>query len=78
VTHRLNVRFRAPVQISKGAITLIARLKEHRRNIATIEVSLQDGDGNKCSEGEIDYYTLPRERAGEELHFPGKAAFYNS
>jgi len=76
VTYRLNVRYRAPVSLSKGIITLRARLKEQRRNIATIQVDLYDGEGNRCSEGEADYFTLPGERAREEFHFPGKQSFY--
>lgn len=76
VTFRLNTRYRAPVRISKGAITLRARLVGQKRNIATIEVILLDGEGNKCSESTVDYFVLPRDKAEIEFHFPGKEAFY--
>lgn len=76
VTYRLNTRFREPVRISKGKITLRARLLEQRRSIATIEVELLDGEGKLCTEGRADYFTFPRERAVREFHYPGKQAFY--
>ena len=76
VTYRLNTRYRAPVRISRGEITLRARFIEQKRSIAVMEVVLLDGEGNKCSEGTVDYFLLPRERAVRELHYPGKEAFY--
>lgn len=76
VTYRLNTRFRVPVRISRGVVTLRARFVEQRRNIAIIEAVLLDGEGNKCSEGTVDYFLLTREKAEKELHFPGKEAFY--
>jgi len=76
VTYRLNTRYKAPVHISKGEVILRARLVEQRRNIATIEVILLDGEGEKCSEGTVDYFLLSKERAETEFHYPGKEAFY--
>jgi acyl-coenzyme A thioesterase PaaI-like protein len=76
VTYRLNTRFRVPVRISKGAVTLRARLVEQRRNIASIQVVFLDGEGEKCSESTVDYFLIPREKAEKEFHYPGKEAFY--
>lgn len=76
VTSRLNTRYRGPVIISKGNISLRASLAEIRRNIASIDVELMDGDGKVCSEGRADYFLFPRERAVSEFHYPGKEAFY--
>jgi acyl-coenzyme A thioesterase PaaI-like protein len=75
VTHRLNVKYRAPVLVSKGEITLKALFLEQRRRIATMKVDLFDGEGKKCSEGIVDYFLLPREQAKQQFHFPGKQAF---
>jgi acyl-coenzyme A thioesterase PaaI-like protein len=77
VTLRLNVRYREPVRISRGGISLRAGLVEMRRSIATIHVELSDGVGLMCSEGTVDYYVFPRERAVTEFHYPGKEAFYH-
>jgi len=76
VTYRMETRFRKPVRISKGSITLRAKLVLQKRSIATIEVNLFDGDGKTCSESKVDYFTLPRLKAQREMHFPGKEAFY--
>ena len=76
VTYRLQTTYRKPVRISKGAITLKAKLKEQKRRIASIEVSLLDGEGTTCSESQVEYFVLPREKAEKEMHFPGKEAFY--
>lgn len=76
VTYRLNTKYRGPVLISRGKISLRASLVEIRRNIASIDVELLDGDGKLCSEGRADYFLFPRERAVSEFHYPGKEAFY--
>ena len=76
VTYQMRTRFRKPVKISKGSVTLRAKLVEQQRNIATIEVTLMDGDGQMCSISSVDYFVLPRLKAEREMHFPGKEAFY--
>jgi acyl-coenzyme A thioesterase PaaI-like protein len=76
VTYRLNTRYREAVRISRGGISLRARLVEVRRSIATVEVELKDGLGKVCSEGIADYFLFPRDRAVSEFHYPGKEAFY--
>ena len=76
VTYSINSLYRKPVLISRGSVTLRAKLSEHKRRIASIEVHLFDGDGLKCSEGNVEYFVLPREKAEKELRFPGKHAFY--
>jgi acyl-coenzyme A thioesterase PaaI-like protein len=78
VTSQIKTRYKRPVHISKGAVTLRARLIQQRRSIASIEVMLQDGAGNHCSEGVVDYFLLTREKAEAEMHYPGKACFYES
>lgn len=76
LTYRLQTTYRKPVRISKGEITLKAKLKEQKRRIAVIEVSLLDGEGTTCSESLVEYFILSREKAEKEMHFPGKEAFY--
>lgn len=77
VTYQLQTKYRKPVRISKGLITLRAKLIKQHRRVATIEVTLRDGEGNACSESVVDYFILTREKAEKEMHFPGKEAFYN-
>lgn len=76
VTYRLQTRYRRPVRISSGPVTLKAVLREQKRNMAVIGVVLLDGTGTVCSEGEVDYFVLPEEKARREMHYPGKEAFY--
>ena len=75
VTYQLKTKYIKPVKISKGSITLKAKLVEQQRRIATIEVRLMDGGGNACSQGWVEYFLLPRIKAKKEMHFPGKEAF---
>lgn len=76
VTYQLQTKYRKPVKISKGKITLRARLVKQHRKIASMEVKLLDGEGTTCSEGLVDYFILTPEKAEKEMHFPGKEAFY--
>lgn len=76
VTFRLSTRYRKPVRLSAGTITLRAKLLQQQRCIATMEVWLFDGDGNRCSEGMVEYFILDREKANGQMLYPGKEAFY--
>ena len=77
MTYQLNTRFRKPVSISKGIITVRATLVREQRSIAEIEARLYDGEGMLCAESQAKYYIFPRDKAVKELHFPGKEAFLN-
>jgi len=76
VTYQLNTKYRSPVNISKGSITLRAHLVEQKRRIATIRVELQDGEGKLCTEGMVDYFVAGKEIAAELYHYPGREAFF--
>jgi acyl-coenzyme A thioesterase PaaI-like protein len=76
VTYQMKTRFRRPVHISKGVVQLRAKLAQRQRNIASIEVTLLDGEGALCSESLVDYFLLSREKAEKEMHYPGREAFY--
>ena len=75
VTYQLQSKYRKPVHISKGKITLRAKLVSQHRRIASIGVVLLDGEGNTCTESSVDYFLLSREQAEKQLHYPGKEAF---
>jgi uncharacterized protein (TIGR00369 family) len=76
VTYQLTTRFRKPVLISKGTVTVRATLVRQQKRIAEIEVRLYDGEGTLCAESQANYFVMPREKAVKELHFPGKEAFF--
>ena len=75
MTYQLTTRFRKPVLISKGSITIRATLVHHQKKIAEIEARLYDGEGLLCAESKANYFVMPRDKAVEELNFPGKEAF---
>jgi acyl-coenzyme A thioesterase PaaI-like protein len=77
VTYKLNTRFRKPVMISKGIITIRATLVSQQKRIAEIEARLYDGENLLCAESQVSYFIMPQEKAIRDLHFPGKAAFLN-
>jgi acyl-coenzyme A thioesterase PaaI-like protein len=76
VTYQLKTRFRKPVHLSKGPITLRAKIEQVQRSIASIAVSLMDAEGTRCSESMVDYFLLSREKAEKEMHYPGWEFFY--
>ncbi|MGE0078190.1 MAG: PaaI family thioesterase [Bacteroidales bacterium] len=75
VTAKLDVSFRKPVIITKGKVTVIGKLVNVEKKIATIHTSLLDGDGTLCSEATIKYFIYPQEKAIKELNYPGFDAF---
>lgn len=76
-TSNLNVQYKQPVLISKGDITIRASMKEMKKNIAHISVSLFDGSGKLCSVAIAQYFTLPEKIARKKLGYPGIESFYS-
>jgi len=76
MTYQLHTKYRAPVHISSGELTLRARLVEVKRRMAYIEVKLYDGEMKCCSECMAEYFLQPRELALKEYHYPGRDAFF--
>ena len=69
MTSKMEVRYRHPVHIDGGAITLRSSVKQQRRNIVDLEVRIYDAEGTLCTEAVCTYFTFPRERACREFHF---------
>lgn len=63
VTTKLNVRFLHPIMTTETQITLRARLREMRSNIAIIDVTIENANGECCTEGEAIYFTYGEEKA---------------
>lgn len=76
VTSRLSSRFRRPVLVNEGPLTIRARLKEHSGRIAEIDVKLYNGKEVLCSESTVEYFVLPEDKAASTMNFPGVDAFY--
>ena len=61
VTSRMELRYRKPVRVSAGALTLRASITNQRRNIIDIEGRLYDGNGQLCTEATFVYFLLPKD-----------------
>lgn len=77
VTSKISVRYKKPVYTNRGKIKITAELKAINKNLADITTQIFDSDGKLCSEGEIQYFILPKEQAKEKLNYPGVEKFYN-
>ena len=69
VTSKMETRYQRPVPTNGGQITIKARLRELRRNIAIIDAEIYDADGQVCSKAVCTYFTYPQEKAREEMFF---------
>lgn len=56
-TSKADIRYRKPVHVTHGKVTLRAKCLRVRRNLADIEVKLFDEGNNLCTEGLFIYYT---------------------
>lgn len=65
VTSNLEVRYRKPIMTTESQITIRAVLREKRRNLAFIHVTIENSKGELCTEGEATYFTFPAEKARE-------------
>lgn len=69
-TVRMNIKLHKNVLISDGELTIKANLISKRHNLATIGVNLMNSNNELCAEGELVYFTYPKEKAIEHFHFP--------
>lgn len=76
VTASMNVRFKKPVYVNKGKITVRGKLTEMNRKFAFIQGELFDHAGNLCAEADIKYFVYPEEVARKKLYYPGTDSFY--
>lgn len=69
VTSSMQTRFLKAIKTDEGEITIKARLKEMKRNIAIIECEILNHLGETCSKGEINYFTYSQEQAKALFQF---------
>ena len=75
-TSKLNVRYLKPVYVDKGRLTIKARVRAMKRNLAEIEAKLYDNDQVLCSEATITYFTFPASKANKDLFYPDFSNFH--
>ncbi|MCF8387320.1 MAG: PaaI family thioesterase, partial [Bacteroidales bacterium] len=76
VTSRMNIRYRNQVLVTDDEITLRARLKGMRRNLADINTELYDSSGKCCAEACVTYYSFSEEEARKKLNYPAHETFH--
>lgn len=75
VTSSMDIKYRYPVLISEGEITLRAKVKEAGTRIATVEAELLGNDGKLCASAVVKYFLFSAEKASVEYFYPGADAF---
>jgi uncharacterized protein (TIGR00369 family) len=76
MTSRLNVRYHKTVFADEGSLTLRARVREMRRNLADIDARLYNSQGVLCTDASVIYFTLTPERSRNELYYPAHEEFF--
>lgn len=69
VTAKMEMRYKKAVDTRLGPVILRGRLKEMRRNIATVIGEIWDANGELCNVCECTYFTFPHEKAVKEMHY---------
>ena len=58
VTSKMEVRYRKPVKISEGKLTIRAHVVEVRRNIVTITAQIFNSANELCTEGACVFFMI--------------------
>lgn len=76
LTSKLETRYRKPVYIDGGEITLRSRITSVKKNIVTVAVELFNNKRQLCSESKVQYFTFPQKVAQENLYYPEYNSFF--
>lgn len=69
VTSKMETRYRKPIDTTDAYIVLRASIKEVKRNLVIIEARLSNEKGELCTEAVCTYFTFPKEKVKNEMHF---------
>jgi len=70
VTAKMETRYKHHISTTDKHILIRAHVTEIKRNIATVEASITDGNGQICSQATCTYFTFTKEKA-LEMGFKG-------
>ncbi len=76
VTSEMKIKYRNPVFISKGDISIKAKIAEHAGKNVRIMCFLYDGQSKLCAECVSEYFLYPEDIARKRFKYPGRDAFY--
>jgi acyl-CoA thioesterase FadM len=74
----MKVRFKKPLMIDEGKITIRAKLLEQNKRFALIHAILMNTSGVVCAEAELRYFLLSESDAREKYNYPGIDAFFET
>jgi uncharacterized protein (TIGR00369 family) len=78
LTAEMKVRFKKPLRIDEGKITIRAKLLEQNKRFALIHAILMNTSGVVCAEAELRYFLLSESDAREKYNYPGIDAFFET
>ncbi len=76
VTAEMKVRFKQPLKIDEGQVTIRAKLLERNTRMAVIQSRLINSSGKVCAEAELRFFLLSETDAREKYNYPGVDAFF--
>lgn len=76
VTSKMELRFLKPVHTNEGPVKLRAKLLGFRKNLADIDVKLNDHQNNLCAQALVTYFTFSPEKSKESFHYPEPEDFF--
>lgn len=76
VTSALNVKYRNPIYLDSGVLTIKGRIISQNRRIATVHASIENSEGKLMAEAEVSYFLFNEKEAKERFNYPGVDAFY--
>lgn len=65
MTTKLELRYRKPVMTTEGPITVRGRIAEQRRNLVTLDVTIENPQGETCVEARATYFAFDKKKALE-------------
>lgn len=65
MTTKLEMKYRKPVMTTEPQITVRGHIVEQRRNLVTIDVSIENSKGETCVEGRATYFAFDKAKAAE-------------
>lgn len=69
VTYKIDAKFVKVIHINQGTISVRARIKEVKHNIAHVEVKIHNVHNELCTKADICYITFPPEVAKEKFRY---------
>lgn len=76
VTSSMNVKYRNPIFMDGGPLTIKGKIESVNRRIATIKAYIENREGKVMAEADIVYFLFNEQDAKARYNYPGVEAFY--